>query len=162
MFFNHLHEYKSNLLFLLKNQALVIFNVYIYIYFVVNSFIFEVSSGHTHIHNCPLYMYRWKCKSSFQDNIWGTSSTDQISIRLISNHLLCFLAHLHVCQLLYYDSFLVTLIFTLSLASTHISSSSCRAGSTDIHDNLSPTFPIIYRPREFFLAQPASLHSWSM
>ena len=32
----------------------------------------------------------------------------------------------------------------------YISSSSCRTGSTDIPDPLSPLFPIVHRPRQVF------------
>ena len=39
------------------------------------------------------------------------------------------------------------------------SSSSCRAGSTDIPDPLSPLFPIVYRPGRSSGQHPVSSHS---
>ena len=38
----------------------------------------------------------------------------------------------------------------LGLSNSSSSSSSCRAGSTDIPDSLSPLLPIVHRPRKVF------------
>ena len=48
------------------------------------------------------------------------------------------------------NSLAYTLMATQLLPSRYISSSSCRAGSTDIPDPLSPLLPIVHRPRQVF------------